>query len=221
LASLPIAAIAGGVTFEINNKIYYCTGRTSWLTANSFTQYVLEYDISKGQWSRKNDFPGTARNNAVCFTINGEAFVGLGTITEYSTFANDFWKYNPENDHWTKISNFPGLARKAGAAFAYNGKGYVMMGSGNNFYKDSWVYSPDTDKWDTLAPFPDEGRNDLHIARQNNNVYIYYSTRQSFDSNQIWKFDLTENTWKYMGLFNNCAIVSFFATEYSRIHQPW
>lgn len=214
LASLPVSGIAGGVTFEINNKIYYCCGKTQWLTDDSFVPYVFEYDIATGQWSRKNDFPGVWRSSAVCFTINGEAYMGLGIRdeihkVEIPSSASDFWKYNPQNDKWTKLNDFPGLPRRVGAAFSYNNKGYVMMGSGYGFFTDSWRYTPETDQWEPLSDFPGEGRNDLHIARQDHIVYMYYSTKQSFDSNEIWKYDLNEDSWKYMDKFENHAIVSF------------
>ncbi|SFS70650.1 Kelch repeat-containing protein [Sphingobacterium wenxiniae] len=105
-------------------------------------------------WSDIPNFPGTARQMAVGFAIDGKGFIGTGS--DGTDDLNDFYKYDPATKTWSKIADFPGRARYGAVAFSLGGYGYVGLGTTKTDAKfsDFFRYDPKTDKWETVAtPF--------------------------------------------------------------------
>ena len=110
-----------------------------------------EKDYLAGDWSRKSDFEGVSRSDAVVFVIDDEAYVGTGFTSSTNTNENrlvDFWKYQRDTDNWYSLAAFPGKARSKAVAFAVNGKGYVGLGTdGSEVLFDFWEYNPASNAW--------------------------------------------------------------------------
>lgn len=75
--------------FGLNGKGYVITG----VTISSGTNYkdFWEYDPNTDLWTEIEEFPGTARRYMSATTLNGFAYVGLGTN---GTNFKDFWRYD-------------------------------------------------------------------------------------------------------------------------------
>lgn len=129
-----------GVAFAIGNKGYMGIG---WVhQQGNNTPMLFEYDQLTDKWTRKADFPGTLRSNAVFFALpNGRAYVGLGT-TINNLYLNDLWEYNPVTDSWLRLEDFPGTARYSAVAFTIGQKAYIGLGYDGNHKSDFWEFSP-------------------------------------------------------------------------------
>lgn len=80
----------------INGKGYIATGDNG-----SLISTVWEYEPTTDLWTQKTDFQGSARNNAVSFSINNRGFVATGKTG--SQYIDDVWEFEPyaednEND---------------------------------------------------------------------------------------------------------------------------
>ncbi|MEY4594993.1 MAG: hypothetical protein RIQ47_1403 [Bacteroidota bacterium] len=105
---------------------------------------------SPNSWRQVASMPGVSRQEAVSFTANGFAFVGIG-IDSAGNYLNDFYKYNPITDSWSSCASFPGVGRRGAVGFSVNDTGYVATGSdGNDELKDCWQYIPSTDSWNQV-----------------------------------------------------------------------
>jgi N-acetylneuraminic acid mutarotase len=163
-------------------------------------------------WTRKKDFPGSPRHNAVAFEINGKGYFGTGLTNIGNPYLNDFWEYDPATDQWTQIDNFPGDGRASSSAFTLNGKGYVGLGTteffvyymndDNKYFKDFYSYDPLSSSWTKIADFQGIDRYSATAFTNGNVAYVGTgwwgadgppgSTKVSED---FWKFDPSSNSW--------------------------
>lgn len=85
-ASLPIAASGvingrkNATAFTIGQYAYVGLGETRDSAAYPYTDFsdFWKYDSNTDSWTQIADFPGTAKVNAVGFSINGIGYVGTG-----------------------------------------------------------------------------------------------------------------------------------------------
>ena len=122
-------AISSGVSFVIGNYAYLGTGEKTnsggiVTPTNEFWRFDPTEENLDSAWTRIEDFPGKSRYQAVAFTINGKAYVGLGR--DQSNCFRDFYEYTPETG-WMRKANFPN-ARYAAVAFTVGNYGYVGTG---------------------------------------------------------------------------------------------
>jgi N-acetylneuraminic acid mutarotase len=75
--------------FSLNGKGYVITGVT--ISSGDNYKDFWEYDPAMDLWTRLEDFPGTARRYMSATTLNGFAYVGLGTN---GTNFKDFWRWD-------------------------------------------------------------------------------------------------------------------------------
>ncbi len=195
-ASLPQAsARVGAVAFTVGTKGYIATGYDGGSMSD-----VWQWDQSTNTWTRMNDFPGTARYDAIAFSIGSKAFLGTG-----SGPLNDFWEYDPVADNWTEKADLPSSPRLGAMGFAMQGKGYIGNGSAYNFtvfYNDFWEYDPNSDTWTQKANFAGGSR--------------YYGVGFSVDSNgfvgtgidsagnyhsDVWSWNQSSNAWSQVSDF--------------------
>ncbi|RTQ53446.1 galactose oxidase [Hymenobacter gummosus] len=146
-----------------------------------------------GVWTSRSQFEGLARNSAVSFTINGKAYVGLGT--DGTNKFTDFWEYNPATNTWTQKADFPGAARYLAVGFSAAGKGYVGTGyDGVNRLKDFWEYDPATNTWARKADFGGSARYGAVALSINEKGYV----GTGFDGNakkDFWQYDPVTDAW--------------------------
>ena len=92
--SSPVGARLGtqGIGFTDGNKGYVCLGKDH---QGVGTRELWAYDPASDSWGRKQDFPGSHRNGAVVFVLEGRAYVGTGAGTSPSEYGylDDWWIY--------------------------------------------------------------------------------------------------------------------------------
>ncbi len=96
-------------------------------------------------WTRKANFGGTARTNAIGFSINADGYIGTGND---GTNKNDFWKYNVSTNKWIQMANVGGFGRTKATGFVINNLAYIGLGVTNRgSTNDFWEYNPGTNLW--------------------------------------------------------------------------
>lgn len=152
-----------------------------------------------GNWIRRSDFEGVPRSNAVVFTIEEFAYVGLGFDGDDD--LNDFWRYDSNLDFWTRVDAFPGIPRRAAVAFAVNGKGYAGTGFSSDQdieLRDFWEFdplAPSGSQWQQIADFPGSARYNAVAFAVDNFGYV----GSGFDDNWLkdfYEYDPSTNTWE-------------------------
>ncbi len=162
-ADVPGGIRTDAVGFSISGKGYIGTGSNQTGPAQIFgityKADFYEYDPVADAWTKKSDFPGTARTKAIGINIGNKGYVGLGQGSD--SLQNNFWCYDPANDAWNKKADFPWGARWGAAAFSIGGFGYVGTGStypfGNSLERnnnDFYQYDTATDSWSANIGFP-------------------------------------------------------------------
>lgn len=199
------------VGFSLSNKGYIGTG--SGFIGGSYPQEITykdfwEYDTTSNSWTQKADFGGTARIQAVAFSIGSKGYIGTGGSTGYT---KDFWEYDPISNLWTQKTDFPGAARWAAVGFSIGNKGYIGTGAdGVNSYKDFWEYDPVTNTWTQKADFPGTVRSGAIGFSIGSKGYIGLGFSNGYNENDFWEYDPVTNTWTQKADFpttgRQCAI---------------
>lgn len=155
--------------------------------------------VTPGTWTRRSDFGGTGRENAVGFSIGDKIYVGTGWdgVMTWGGVANDFWMYDPVTDEWTQKADFGGGQRWYAVAFSVGGKGYVGLGWDQdwNYHTDIWEYDPQTDTWIQKANFPGGGLVDAVGFSIGNKGYIGCGSDSSGYRRDFWEYDPITNNW--------------------------
>ncbi len=169
-APYPGKACTNSACFAIESRGFVCCGESrydSWsnlppINNSYYSNNVWRYDPSIDQWDSLSNFPGTARNSALGFTINNIAYIGSGnnnihkSPSDSSYNLNDLWKYNYINDTWVQLNNMP-FYNYYSALFSLGNKGYFIGGRDVNTYTDvnyAFSYNPLNDQWTKLPNFP-------------------------------------------------------------------
>jgi len=204
MASLPdSAARTNAVGFGTSTKGYISTG----LAQDAITKLkdTWEYDPTANTWTKKADFAGTARYDAVAFSINNVGYIVTGYDGNY---LKDFYSYNPAGaGTWTQLQSFQGYKRKAAVAFVYQNKAYVCTGQDNTtFPNDFWVYDPSgsgtwTQKRQIANVSTDSYDDSYNIVRANAVAFVmggkgYVATGENGSVfKTVWEYDFTGDQW--------------------------
>ena len=81
-----------GAGFSIGSKGYIATASQS-----TVSQDVWEYNPSTDLWTKKHAFEGSARTEAVGFTVNNRGFVATGRNSSY--YFDDIWEFRPDDEY--------------------------------------------------------------------------------------------------------------------------
>lgn len=145
-------------------------------------------------WSAIPDFPGTARDEAVSFSLKEEGYVGLGA--SYPNYFNDFYKYNPVSNGWTQLASFPDSGRRGAISFVVNDIAYVGLGhgpdnSGSGFGEknDFWKYDAINDTWVPLNDFAFFGTENATAFVFNSVAYVV------LERGEVFEYDPTADAW--------------------------
>ena len=80
--------------FSIGNTGYVGTGYTFSFWSLAYTKDFYAYNPSTNTWTKKSDYGGYARYNAVGFANNGYGYIGFGE-TANGDGQNALWRYDP------------------------------------------------------------------------------------------------------------------------------
>lgn len=115
---------------------------------------------------------------------------------------NDLYSY--DNGQWGPVTpvNNPPSPRKGHSTWYINGKKYVHGGRGTNqAMGDLWTYTPSTKQWQevqTVNPPSARSNHKANYYPAGNYTIISGGSTQTGFSNEIWKFDHTNNTFSLL-----------------------
>ena len=114
-------------------------------------------------WTKKADFLGTSRRDAVGFSIGNKGYIGIGSNLNGSGSLKDFWEYDPVSNIWTQKADFSGIERWEAVGFSIGDKGYIGFGTSpvDEWFvnpQDFWEYDQVSNTWTKKADFPGLGR---------------------------------------------------------------
>lgn len=178
-------------SFALNGKGYVCLGQG---VTNGFFKDTWEYDPIAKTWTQKANFSGSARRQAVAFTISNDAYVGTGV--DVNGFCKDFYKYSPATNSWTQISDFGGTARKEAVGISIYNRGYVGTGDDGLKRNDFWEYDANLDQWIQKANVPGDPRKGavgwgikyspfIALGENNDGDYLI----------DVYEYDIWSNQW--------------------------
>ena len=79
-------------SFVMDDKAYVLLGEKS-----STLNDVWEYNFASDTWDQKTAFEGSARTNAVAFSVGGKAIVATGQSSSY--YLDDVWEFRPLEEY--------------------------------------------------------------------------------------------------------------------------
>lgn len=153
--------------FTLDGKGYICAGKVG---PSNYITDLWEYKPLTDQWTQRAPFPGGDRYQLTSFTVNGRAYVGLGT--DENAYTNDIYEYLPATNQWIQKSNFPGAERSSCSAFSLYDKGYICLGGDGGYLDDLWEYNAADDYWTLRANYPSDPRRNAFSFVINNRAYV-------------------------------------------------
>jgi hypothetical protein len=163
LPTLPPRAFAVG--FSIGTKGYIGLGNNDpWGSGlpESYYRDFWEWDQATNVWTRKADFSGTIRSDAVGFSIGNKGYIGTGGTG--NIYSKEFWEWDQATNIWTRKADFGGPSRADAVGFSIGSKGYIGTGFASSgtteyLYKDFWEWDQATNSWTQKADFGGIARN--------------------------------------------------------------
>jgi len=190
-------------SFEINGIIYVVGGARPDIF--QIMKEFWEYDPKSDQWTRKPDFPGDARNNAISFSCNGKGYYGMGTTSSNNidSYIIDLWEYDPVSENWSQKADFPGIPVIYSKSFTINNKAYIGPGyywrSGNiQFVNQVWEYNPSNNSWTKKKEFPGTSRYFGIATSTENKGYLGLGTN-GWKLSDFYEYDPVLDSWNKAG----------------------
>ncbi|MBS1546057.1 MAG: T9SS type A sorting domain-containing protein [Bacteroidetes bacterium] len=161
--------------------------------------FILASAAYAQTWTQLPDFPGTARDDAASFTINGKIYVGTGMEVGWG-LTNDWWCFDAVTETWSAIAAMPATPRQYCSAFTVNNTGYVFGGvDGNGALNELWAYSPASNQWEQKSPMPAEARYACAAVEGWNYGIVATGMLQSgAPTKEAWKYWPATDSWEAM-----------------------
>ena len=186
----PVAIGDEGASFSIG-KYVYVKGSSSMDNDPSDKQF-FRYDTETEKWEQLSDFPGTPRNGAVSFSINGKGYIGLGYSSQVG-LLKDWWVYDPERDLWNQSADFPGEARQQALTFVIENNAYVGLGKYSNKAQDFWKFNSLTNTWTRISDF--EGEWDYGTFSFSIGSKGYVGESSPVVTSFLWEYEPATDEW--------------------------
>lgn len=155
---------------------------------------IMSTQLSAQLWTQLGDMP-SPRHHPVTFSINGIGYMATGS-SQFSSFTDDFYSYDPVNDSWTQLPDFPGPDRSFSIGGVYQGKAYMGFGAGNGFLlSDFWEYDPATEQWTQLATCPCQARRHPAFIIENGKIYVGMGDGDFGNLNDFHVYDISSDSW--------------------------
>lgn len=151
---------------------------------------------SAQQWTQLADFPGTPRDDAASFTLEGRVFVGTGMDAGFQ-LTNDWYAFDVQAGTWQSAPSLPAPGRQYCAGFAFGGNGFLFGGlSGTGPLNELWRYDPNTEEWSLASPLPSAGRYATTVITMGERACICGGLLDGgIPTNETWCYDRTTDAW--------------------------
>jgi N-acetylneuraminic acid mutarotase len=198
-SDFPGKARSAAVAFSIGNRGYVGTGQ--YKSSNYLLSDFYAFNPDNGSWTQVAGLPDSAqRFDAVAFTINNKAYVGLGKNVQ--DYKKDFWVYDPETNVWTPLKplntdeeDHAGPSARVGAvAFTIGNIGYVGTGFDGADLLDIWAFDPGTNTWSRKANFHNTVREAVAFVIDGEG-YIVTGLHSSVANEFFYKYDPSTDAW--------------------------
>ncbi|MFK7774705.1 MAG: PKD domain-containing protein [Saprospiraceae bacterium] len=202
LSDLPFGSRTQMIHFTKNGKGYIAGG-----VDYSDFQYktdLWEFDPSDYSWTLTSEELPINLSNATNFIINEKVYFGFGN-SNFGTEALAFYSYSFQNSSFQYECNLPSNQASPGqlidpVGFAHDGFGYLIGRDQNdNTQKRMWEFNPSAQEWTEFGTYSCEGNAGMFHFIINEKLYIGLGNEYSYSSfdsrNDVWAYDLTNNTW--------------------------
>jgi hypothetical protein len=185
----PLTGRAGVTTIVRGTKAYVIGGHHN----QTRIKEVWEFDATSENWTRKTDFPGTARALGFGFAIDDHAYYGGGYRTFNECLGGDydheFWRYDLLNDAWEKLNNLP--------FSSLNGVGVSNSTSGFTLASSTVLYEfdPDTNSWHPVSQGPFWTLDQVKSAIVDDVISFGSTHLPEEHENLYFEFDLLSKQW--------------------------
>lgn len=165
-------------------------------------------------------FPGTPVSGATFFIIGDKGYVVSGKDRETGNLVNQLWEYNISTNQWTNKGHSPVGARGNATVMVVDNKAYIGLGysyytlNGHRIkqYNNDWrVYYPASGISSTMASFPGQKRSNAKGFVLSKNPYVGFGTNGSSYFKDLWKYNVSSNTWVQQTNFPGDAITTAFS----------
>jgi len=185
IAFMPGEFRYGAVSFILGDTAYVGMGLKPDGTAlNDF----WAYEALSNTWTRKPDFPGTARGMAAGFSDGIMGFAGFGIVNQ--KYLTDLWMFNPQRNTWARTADLPGILSYGDACFEINGKAYFVNQNSFLVYTIYGSFDPQGifpgDYRHLTAGFSSADKGYLFAGRTPGNVYM----------KDLWEYTPAFGSWK-------------------------
>lgn len=155
-----------------------------------------------GFWTKKADFPGLDRDDALALSGENDALFFSGNhggLTE----SNRCYRYNFATDTWSETTLFPGAARQYAGGFVLGNQAYVIGGidGGNTPLKDIWRFDFVENSWAQLPDFPGQARWSFVAFSLLDKGYVATGATPNQRLNDFWQFDPITQTWQEKAIY--------------------
>ena len=158
--------------------------------SSAYTQY---------SWSEKANFPSSARQSPMGFSIGDKGYVVGGQNN--GNYYNDCWEYDPSTDSWTQKASYNGTGRIWGVGFSIGTKGYIGLGQFGTDQNDFWEFDADANTWTQKASYPDAGSTTGSIAFSvGDKGYVGLGVGYA-STNNLWEYDPATDQWTQKSSF--------------------
>lgn len=204
------------IAFSINGKGYVGLGYNRDEDNEELGDF-WEYDPDTNTWRQVADFGGTARYNAIGFSIGSKGYIGTGY--DGDKYNSDFWEYDPATDLWKEIKSYPGEKIEGGLAMVVNGKAYICAGRNNGLFNtDFWEFDASGSEivWTKRSPDDEEAYYDdfkAAVSRYDavsftigERAYMVGGVASTGATNgSVYEFDATTYMWDERTSFEGSA----------------
>ena len=187
-----------------NNKMVVFGG----YSGSSYKNDVWEFDLTTNIWKNISPSTGTKPNGRAGHTsiYYNNKMVVFGGSTD-SSYKNDVWEFDLTDNSWNKINDGSGddanpptapNKRHGHASIYYNNKMVVFGGYTGSNVNDVWEFDLTTNVWKYISPSTGtkpNGRRYHTSIYYNNKMVVFGGSTDSSYKNDVWEFDLTDNSW--------------------------
>lgn len=165
-------------------------------------QSSQNFEISSAFISRSeipNQDSRYGRSQPISFTLNGEAYMGLGGPRSSASVKEwkDLWKFDPSTLTWSSRADFPGQGTFAATGFTIGNIAYVGLGQSINRgiqISEFYAYDPSGDQWTSRSPFPGPlfngfGSKGFSIGDKG------YIITQGTNGQNFWEYNAQLDSW--------------------------
>ncbi len=199
-----VAGLTDNTEYYVRYYVKSQSGLTGYGASMKFT--------TQTPWRQIDDFPGTARNSVISFSINNIGYVGLGTdampdSNTGKTWYDDLWAF--DGSIWKQKASIAG-ARDAAVSFTIGTDAYVGLGwGGSNIYSDWWKYNTETNIWSKMADFTGEPRGrSAAFSLQEKGYVATGAIDNGTRKNDVYKYipDTDNGTWEKIASLPNALL---------------